>query len=145
MRIEAYVKANEIHLKDKLLGTSYLDGNKTKNYTIEDLIAKTLEVLTDPSATLSIQADWAQTDDTQANYIKNKPNIYNLPSGNFYRTKGFDELGNVNSDENTLEKGDVIAGIRPDIKRFVFARFEGGDENDFDNNYTEMIGWPIGY
>ena len=142
MRIQNYVTANEVNLRDKLLGTGYLTGN-TQNYSIEDLIAIVLENIADPQVSLSVQADWAQTNTTATNYIKNKPNIYSLPVGTFYRTKGFNSSGVANT-ANGLERGDVIAGVWEPTKRYTMARYNGGDVSNF-SNYSEMVGWQINY
>ncbi|WP_456867591.1 hypothetical protein [Galbibacter sp. BG1] len=146
MRIENYVKANEIDLRDKLLGTSYLDGNKTKNFAIEDLIAIVLEKIADPNYSITVQADWNENDDQVAGYIKNKPDIYTLPSGQFYRTKGFSPTNQPNEGSG-LEAGDVLAGIwnLSGTKRYSISRFNGGDENNFEASYSEMIGWHVGF
>ena len=142
MRIQNYVLANEVDIRDKLLGTGYLTGH-TQNYSVEDLIGAVLQQIADPNVNLSVQADWSVTDSSSATYIKNKPDIYTLPSGQFYRTKGIGPDGNANISSG-LEVGDVIAGIWTSIERYTIARYDGGDVNNI-NNYAEMAGWPINY
>lgn len=95
------------------MSNTRIDNNNTELQSILD----TVNALPDADS-ISVQSDWTQTDDTQKDYIKNKPDL-NLKEDKSNKVSEIQGVGNNVSYPNTKAVVDYVKQISGSVYNFI--------------------------